>query len=86
MATTGYMWSQQVLLQIAVRTYRSERGVKIAYNEGHMSLEAASGSLWLAAAHSGYVFFFFFGRGRFFFFFFLSLFVLFVCDCGLGSV
>ena len=69
MATTGYMWSQQVLLQIAVRTYRSERGVKIAYNEGHMSLEATSGSLWLAAAT-----FFFFGRGRFF----LSFFVCFV--------
>lgn len=82
MATTGYMWSQQVLLQIAVRTYRSERGVKIAYNEEHMSLEAASGSLWLAAAHSGYVFFFW----PWSFFFFLSLFVLFVCDCGLGSV
>lgn len=76
MATTGYMWSQQVLLQIAVRTYRSERGVKIAYNEGHMSLEAASGSLWLAAAHSGYVFFFFLAVVVFFFF--LSVFVCFV--------
>ena len=78
MATTGYMWSQQVLLQIAVRTYRSERGVKIAYNEGHMSLEAASGSLWLAAAHSGYVFFFFLCFLFVVFFFFFCLFCSFV--------